>query len=70
MQNRKPILGLAPSATAVRVFHFADGARLISGRDIRVGVHDTDGDGRLLKRIPIPPLLPPTTTLVEVENGE
>ncbi len=70
MQNRKPILGLAPSATAVRVFHFADGARLISGRDIRVGVHDTDGDGRLLKRIPIPPLLPPSTTLVEVENGE
>lgn len=61
-QSKKPISGLAPGATAVRVFHFADGVRKLSGRDIRAGVHDADADARLLKRIPIPPLLPPVET--------
>ncbi len=58
-QNKKPITALPPKATATRVFHFADGARRLSGRDIRAGVHDGDADARLLKRIPVPPLLPP-----------
>ena len=43
----------------MRVFHFASGARRLSGRDIRVGVHDTDADIRHLIRVPIPPILPP-----------
>ncbi len=64
-QSKKPISGLAAGATAVRVFHFKDGVRKLSGRDIRAGVHDADADARLLKRIPIPPLLPPLPTVAE-----
>jgi hypothetical protein len=63
-QNKKPITALPPKATATRVFHFADGARRLSGRDIRAGVHDGDADARLLKRIAVPPLLPPAVVSV------
>ena len=58
-QSRKPLATLGPGASSVRVFHFASGARRLSGRDIRVGVHDTDADIRHLIRVPIPPILPP-----------
>lgn len=68
-QNRKPVLGLAPGAKAVRVFHFADGARRLSGRDIRAGVLDPDGDARLLKRIVVPPLVPPTASVAGADAG-
>jgi hypothetical protein len=61
-QSRKPITGLAPGATAVRVFHFAAGAQRLSGRDIRTGVHDPTLDARALVSVPIPPLLPPTAS--------
>ena len=64
-QNKKPISALAPGATAVRVFPFADGVRRLSGRDIRAGVHDADGDARTLRRIVIPALLPPQASVVE-----
>ncbi|MEY2795592.1 MAG: hypothetical protein RIR10_1308, partial [Planctomycetota bacterium] len=50
--------------TAVRVFPFADGVRRLSGRDIRAGVHDEDGDARTLRKIAIPPLLPPLQSVV------
>ncbi len=63
-QNKKPITALAPGATAVRVFPFADGVRRLSGRDIRAGVHDEDGDARTLRKIAIPPLLPPIENVV------
>ena len=62
-RDRKLITALASGATAVRSFHFPDGARKLSGRDIRTGVQDTDADISLLKRVPIPPLLPPTQTV-------
>jgi hypothetical protein len=55
---------LSPGASSVRVFHFASGARRLSGRDIRVGVHDTDADIRHLIRVPIPPILPPGGAVV------
>jgi hypothetical protein len=54
MQDQKPIRALAPGSTAVRVFHFADGAARLAGREIRAGVHDVDGDARLLRRIAVP----------------
>jgi hypothetical protein len=63
LQSRKPVTNLAPGATATRTFHFADGARRLSGRDIRAGVHDAESDARLLRRIAIPPLLPPAAAI-------
>lgn len=68
-QNRKPVQNLAPGAKAVRVFHFADGARRLSGRDIRAGVLDADGDARLMKRITVPPLVPPTASVAGADAG-
>lgn len=67
-QTKKPVTGLAPGQSAVRVFHFAAGARHLSGREIRAGVQDSDGDVRLLRRVPIPPLLPPETRLAAGEE--
>ena len=61
--DRKLVTGLAPGATAVRAFYFTDGARRLSGRDIRAGVHEPDSDARLLKRVAVPPLLPPTSAV-------
>lgn len=69
-QDRKPILGLAPGSTAVRVFHFADGARRLSGRDLRTGIVDPDTDARLLRRIAIPPLVPPSASFVDGTGSE
>lgn len=64
--DRKLVTALAPGATAVRAFHFPDGARRLSGRDIRTGVHEAETDARLLKRVAIPPLLPP---VADIANG-
>ncbi|MFM1823090.1 MAG: hypothetical protein RI967_1356, partial [Planctomycetota bacterium] len=69
LQSRKPVTNLAPGATATRTFHFADGARRLSGRDIRAGVHDAESDARLLERIAIPPLLPPTAAFAGADGG-
>lgn len=68
-QNKKPISALAPGSTAVRVFPFPDGVRRLSGRDIRAGVHDADGDARTLRRIVIPPLLPPLESVVGADDA-
>ncbi len=70
LQSRKPVTNLAPGATATRTFHFADGARRLSGRDIRAGVHDAESDARLLERIAIPPLLPPTAAFAGADGGD
>lgn len=70
LQSRKPVTNLAPGATATRTFHFADGARRLSGRDIRAGVHDAESDARLLQRIAIPPLLPPGAALAGADDGD
>jgi hypothetical protein len=53
----------------VRVFPFPDGVRRLSGRDIRAGVHDADGDARTLRRIVIPPLLPPLESVVGADDA-
>ncbi len=62
-QHRKPIEDLQPGQTAVRVFHFPGGARALSGRDVRVGVQDSNLDARLLKLLPIPPFVPPSAVV-------
>ncbi len=68
-QSRKAISTLEPGASAVRVFHFASGAKRLSGRDIRAGVHDTTADVRHLLRIPIPPFLPPAAQVVSTVDA-
>lgn len=62
-QNRKPIEDLQPGQSAMRVFHFPGGARRLSGRDVRVGVQDSNLDARLLKLLPIPPFVPPSAVV-------
>ncbi len=62
-QNCKPIEDLQPGQTAIRVFHFPGGARKLSGRDVRVGVQDSNLDARLLKLLPIPPFIPPSAVV-------
>lgn len=59
--DRKLITALPPRASAVRAFHFKDGVRRLSGREIRAGVHEPETDARLLERVVIPPLVPPST---------
>jgi len=67
VSDRKLVSTLAPGATAVRAFHFKDGARRLSGREIRAGVHDPESDARLLKRVPVPALLPPAAGVAGVD---
>jgi hypothetical protein len=66
--DRKLVSALPPGATAVRAFHFKDGARRLSGRDIRTGIHETETDARLLRRVSVPPLLLPLTEAVAGES--
>ncbi|MEY4821411.1 MAG: hypothetical protein RLY72_1063 [Planctomycetota bacterium] len=68
-RDRKLVSALAPGATAVRAFHFADGARKLSGRDIRTGVHDAEADTYLLKRVSIPALMPPTESVAGADSS-
>ena len=67
--DRKLVSALPPGATAVRAFHFKDGARRLSGRDIRTGIHETETDARLLRRVSVPPLLPPAPAVAGVDSG-
>jgi hypothetical protein len=55
-QRRRPIAGLAPGETVARVFQIQDGAALLSGRRIRLGVTDRDGAARLNQALDIPAL--------------
>ncbi|MHC4083096.1 MAG: hypothetical protein ACYSU2_17435, partial [Planctomycetota bacterium] len=48
-RQRRPIGTLPPGQQTVRTFRLADGARLLAGKRIRVGV--IDGDGARLNRI-------------------
>jgi hypothetical protein len=54
-RQRRAIGNLPPGRKTVRTFHFPDGARMLSGRKIRVGV--IDGDGARLNRIMEIPIL-------------
>jgi hypothetical protein len=67
--DRKLVSALPPGATAVRTFHFKDGARRLSGRDIRTGIHETETDARLLRKVSVPPLLPPAPAIAGVDSG-
>jgi hypothetical protein len=48
-RQRRPIGTLPPGQKAVRTFRLSDGARLLAGKRIRVGV--IDGDGARLNRV-------------------
>jgi hypothetical protein len=45
---------LQPGSTAVKTFHIPDGASLLAGRDILIGVSERDGIARLNHRLTIP----------------
>jgi hypothetical protein len=48
-----PVSELQPGATATRRFRFDNGAALLQGRSIRVGIKEQDGTGRLNKTLEI-----------------
>lgn len=48
-----PVSELQPGATATRRFRFNNGAELLRGRSIRVGIKEQDGTGRLNKTLEI-----------------
>lgn len=54
-QNRRTITGLEPGDTAVRSFRIPNGASLLAGQQLRVGVSETDGAARLNRLLTISP---------------
>jgi hypothetical protein len=54
-QNRRTIAGLGPGETAVRTFRIHQGAALLAGQQIRVGVAERDGLTRLNQVLTIAP---------------
>ena len=53
-QNRRVIAALGSGETAVRLFRIPDGAAMLAGRQVRVGVAERDGLTRLNKLLSIP----------------
>lgn len=58
-RQRRPIASLEPNLTAVRTFHIPDGARLLAGTQLRVGVTEQGGTVRLNRVLDIPARLDP-----------
>ena len=56
-RQRRSIATLAPNRTSVKVFRIKDGARLLSGKEIRVGVIERGGNARLNQVLYIPPFI-------------
>jgi hypothetical protein len=63
-RQRRPIGTLPPGQKAVRTFRLADGARLLAGKRIRVGV--IDGAGARLNRVMA---IPPLTEVVGADDS-
>lgn len=61
-RQRRNIATLAPNRTSVKVFRIKDGARLLAGKEIRVGVIERGGNARLNQILYIPPF-------IELEEG-
>ncbi len=55
-RQRRPIATLSPNRTAVKIFRITDGARLLAGKQVRVGIVERGGNARLNRILNIPPL--------------
>ncbi len=53
---RRAITALEPGQTVVRTFRLTNGPVLLAGRQVRLGVIERDGTGRLNRVLEIPPL--------------
>ena len=62
-RQRRPIATLAPNRTAVKFFRIPDGATLLAGKPVRVGIVERGGNARLNHILNIPPF----TDLSKVE---
>lgn len=56
-QNRRVISSLEPDTTAAKTFNIPDGAALLAGRSVRLGVADRDGVAQLNHQLEIPDLV-------------
>ena len=54
-RQRRPIATLAPNRTAVKIFRIPDGATLLAGKPVRVGIVERGGNARLNHILNIPP---------------
>ncbi|MCA9295726.1 MAG: hypothetical protein KC983_04400, partial [Phycisphaerales bacterium] len=63
------VAGLAPGATTLRTFRVEDGAALLSGRRVLVGINERDGVARLNLALDLPPLDSTTTASAEELNA-
>ncbi|MCH8315541.1 MAG: hypothetical protein IIA64_06165 [Planctomycetes bacterium] len=59
-RQRRPIATLSPGRTAVKIFRITDGARLLAGKQVRVGIVERGGNARLNRILDIPPFADPT----------
>jgi hypothetical protein len=69
-QNRRVITTLEPDTTAVKTFHIPDGAALLAGRSVRLGVADRDGVAQLNHLLDIPDLVGDTEPLRQTNASE
>lgn len=58
-QQRRIVAGLEPGELAIRLFQVPDGARLLAGSSLRLGVTDRSGQGRLNYLLRIPEFIAP-----------
>ena len=55
-RQRRPIATLSPNRTAVKIFRITDGAKMLAGKQVRVGIVERNGNARLNRILDIPPL--------------
>ena len=53
-RQRRPIATLAPNRTAVKIFRITDGATLLAGKSVRIGIVERGGNARLNQILYIP----------------
>ncbi len=53
-RQRRPIATLAPNRTAVKIFRIPDGAALLAGKSVRIGIVERGGNARLNHILNIP----------------
>lgn len=67
-QQRRMISGLQPREMAIRMFQVEQGAALLSGQRIRVGVTERDGVARLTEELDIPHVARDSRAVTEADD--
>lgn len=67
-RQRRPIAGLHPGDTAIRVFKIEDGGSILAGRQLRAGIIERDGNARLNRVLEIPALVDHEEVIVNAED--